>query len=88
MNKTELVHSISEKTGIAKNEVKTVIESFIQTIIQSLKQGNKVTLIGFGTFSVIDRNPRTGVNPRTGQKIHIPGKKVAKFKIGSELSKL
>ncbi|WP_185873819.1 HU family DNA-binding protein [Blattabacterium cuenoti] len=88
MNKTELVNSIAEKTEITKIKVKNVIDAFIETVIKSLKKGNKVTLVGFGTFSIIERNPRNGINPRTGKKIFIPGKKVAKFKIGTELINL
>ncbi|WP_185855490.1 HU family DNA-binding protein [Blattabacterium cuenoti] len=88
MNKTELVNSISKKTGITKIKAKDVTDAFIETVIESLKKGKKVTLVGFGTFTVVVRNPRNGINPRTGKKILIPGKKVAKFKIGAELSKL
>lgn len=88
MNKTELVNLIAEKTGITKIKAKNVTDAFINAIIESLKKGNKVTLVGFGTFSVINRSPRNGVNPRTGKKIYIPGKKVAKFRIGSELTNL
>ncbi|WP_185864440.1 HU family DNA-binding protein [Blattabacterium cuenoti] len=88
MNKTELVNSIAEKTGITKIKAKNVTDAFIETVIESLKKGDKVTLVGFGTFSVVERSPRNGVNPRTGKKIYIPGKKVAKFKIGAELTKL
>ncbi|WP_185868484.1 HU family DNA-binding protein [Blattabacterium cuenoti] len=88
MNKTELVNSIAEKTGITKITAKHITDAFIQTVIESLKKGDKVTLVGFGTFSVVKRNSRQGVNPRTGKKIYIPEKKVAKFKIGAELSNL
>ncbi|WP_185882908.1 HU family DNA-binding protein [Blattabacterium cuenoti] len=88
MNKTELVNTIAEKTGITKIITKNITDAFIKTVIESLKQGEKVTLVGFGTFSVVERNPRNGVNPRTGEKIYIPGKKVAKFKISAELSNL
>ncbi len=88
MNKTELVNSIAEKTGITKIKAKNFTDAFITTVIDTLKKGDKVTLVGFGTFSVVVRNPRNGINPRTGKKIYIPKKKVAKFKIGNELSNL
>ncbi|WP_185864998.1 HU family DNA-binding protein [Blattabacterium cuenoti] len=88
MNKTELINSIAEKTGITKIKAKNFTDAFIQTVIESLKKGDKVSLVGFGTFSVVERNPRNGINPKTGKKIYIPRKKVAKFKIGTELTKL
>ena len=86
MNKAELVAKISEDTGITKSQANQALDSFVDTITKTLKGGGKVTLVGFGTFSVSKRNARTGRNPKTGETIKIKAKKVARFKAGKELS--
>jgi DNA-binding protein HU-beta len=86
MNKGELVNRIAADSNITKAQAQAALNSFIKTTSQSLKRGDKVTLIGFGTFDVNKRNARKGRNPQTGQVINIPAKKVVKFKPGKELS--
>lgn len=85
MNKTDLVNAVSAKTEVNKVTSKQVIEAAIEAVVEALKAGEKVSLVGFGTFSVTDRAGREGINPSTGQPITIAAKKVAKFKAGSEL---
>ena len=87
MNKADLVNSISEKTGLTKSKTNEVIDAFVSSITESLKNGEKVTLVGFGTFATTKKEARKGRNPKTGETIEIPSKTVAKFKAGSELSK-
>ncbi|MDR0962412.1 MAG: HU family DNA-binding protein [Mediterranea sp.] len=86
MNKSELISAIAAEAGLSKSDSKKALDAFINSVTTSLKKGEKVALVGFGTFSVTERAARTGINPSTKQKITIPAKKVAKFKAGSELS--
>lgn len=86
MNKAELVAQLAEDAGITKTQANAVLDSFTATVTKTLKKGDKVTLVGFGTFSVSKRAARTGRNPQTGAAIKIKAKKVAKFKAGKELS--
>ena len=86
MNKAELVSKISDDSGISKTQANAALNSFIETVTKALKSGDKVTLVGFGTFSVSKRNARTGRNPQTGATIKIKAKKVARFKAGKELA--
>ena len=85
MNKAELTAHISEETGITKTQANAALDSFIGAVTKTLKKGDKVTLVGFGTFTVSKRAARTGRNPQTGDSIKIKAKKVAKFKAGKEL---
>ena len=85
MNKPELISSIAEKTGIKKKDAEAVLDAFTASVKEALKKGEKVALIGFGTFGTRERKKREGVNPRTGKKISIPAKIVPYFKIGKEL---
>ena len=85
MNKAELVEEITNKTGLTKKDTGNVVNAIVQTITNTLKKGEKVTLIGFGTFQVIERKARRGVNPQTGETIQIPAKKVPKFRAGKNL---
>lgn len=87
MNKTELINEIAAKTGSSKNVVKANLEATLQVISEALAKDDKVALIGFGTFSVVEKEARTGINPRTKEKIEIPARKVVKFKPGAELGK-
>lgn len=86
MNKTELIEKISVGADLSKADAKKALEATLQAIKNALVEGDKVQLIGFGTFSVKERPARDGVNPRTGEKHHIEAKKVAKFKAGAELA--
>jgi DNA-binding protein HU-beta len=86
MNKAELIAQLSEDAGITKTQANDVLNSFTTTVTKTLKKGDKVTLVGFGTFSVSKRAARIGRNPQTGAAIKIKAKKVAKFKAGKELS--
>ncbi|HVX25763.1 MAG TPA: HU family DNA-binding protein [Parafilimonas sp.] len=86
MNKAELVTKISDDSGISKTQANAALNSFIEAVTKTLKSGDKVTLVGFGTFSVSKRNARTGRNPQTGATIKIKAKKVARFKAGKELA--
>lgn len=86
MNKNELVSAVALKAGITKADAKKAIDATTEVIAEQLKAGEKVALIGFGTFSVAERGERTGVNPATKEQITIPAKKSAKFKGGKELT--
>lgn len=87
MNKADLINSISEKTGLTKTKSNEVIDAFLSSVTESLSNGDKVTLVGFGTFTTSQRDARKGRNPKTGDIIDIPSKKVARFKAGSDLTK-
>jgi DNA-binding protein HU-beta len=86
MNKAELIAKIAEDAGVTKTQANATIDSFVDAVTKTLKKGDKVTLVGFGTFSVSKRAARNGRNPQTGAVIKIKAKKVAKFKAGKELS--
>jgi DNA-binding protein HU-beta len=86
MNKAELVAKLADDAGISKTQANAALDSFVEAVTKTLKGGGKVTLVGFGTFSVSKRSARTGRNPQTGETIKIKAKKVAKFKAGKELS--
>lgn len=85
MNKTELIDHIAEQTEISKTTAARVIESLVEAVKTSLKDGDTVTLVGFGTFSVTERTARTGRNPRTGAAIKIKASKMPKFRPGKAL---
>lgn len=85
MNKAELISKIADDAGITKTQANDSLDSFIEAVTKTLKTGNKVTLVGFGTFSVSKRAARNGRNPQTGAVIKIKAKKVARFKAGKEL---
>ena len=86
MNKQELISEISGKAGLTKADAKKGLDATIEAVSEALKAGDKVALVGFGSFSVAARNARTGRNPQSGKEIKIPAKKVVKFKPGAELS--
>ena len=86
MNKTELVEKIAVGAELSKADAKKALEAAVEAIKNALVEGDKVQLIGFGTFSVNERPARDGKNPHTGEQIHIEAKKVAKFKAGAELA--
>ncbi len=85
MNKAELVEEVSGEVGLSKRETQKVIDAIIETIGDTLGSGEKVTLVGFGTFGVRQRKARRGRNPQTGATIQIPAKKVPKFVPGKTL---
>lgn len=87
MNKTELVNAIAEKANLSKVQAKAALEASLEAVAEELAKGGKVALIGFGTYSVVEKAERTGINPATKAKITIPAKKVVKFKAGAELEK-
>ena len=86
MNKAELIEKIAGDAEISKKQANAALDSFTEAVAKTLKKGDKVTLVGFGTFSVSKRAARTGRNPQTGATIKIKAKKVAKFKAGAELA--
>ncbi len=86
MNKAELIAKMADDAGVTKTQANASLDSFVEAVTKTLKSGNKVTLVGFGTFSVTKRAARNGRNPQTGATIKIKAKKVAKFKAGKELS--
>ena len=86
MNKSQLIDAIAAKSGLSKADSTKALEGTIDAITAALKEGDKIALVGFGTFSVEERAARTGINPATREKIEIAAKKVAKFKAGAELS--
>ncbi len=85
MNKAELVEAMAKLTKLSKTDCKDCLEALVKTVGSTLKQGKSVVLTGFGTFSVMKRKSRTGMNPVTKKKMIIPAKKVPKFKAGKAL---
>ncbi len=85
MTKAELIEAMADRANTSKAAAKRFLEAFTETVAEALKRGEKVTLVGFGTFSVTDRKPRKGRNPRSGEEIQIPGGKAPKFKAGKAL---
>lgn len=86
MNKGELISKIAAGAGLSKADAKSALDATVAAIKEALVKGDKVTLIGFGTFSVNERPARVGINPATKEKIQIEAKKVVKFKAGAELA--
>lgn len=86
MNKTELINAIAEKADLTKAQAKAALEATINTVCEQLAKGDKVALIGFGTFAVAEKTARKGINPRTKEVIEIPARKAVKFKAGAELN--
>ena len=86
MNKADLVNSLAERTGLTKTKSNEVIDTLVSVISETLKDGDKVTLVGFGTFTTTQRDARKGRNPKTGKEIKIAAKKVVRFKAGKGLA--
>jgi DNA-binding protein HU-beta len=86
MNKAELIDAMASEAGLTKADAKKSLDAFIKTTTSALTAGDRVALVGFGSFSVSTRAARIGRNPQTGQELKIAAKKVVKFKAGSELS--
>ena len=86
MNKTELINQIAESADISKKAAGDALQGFMKSVSDTMVKGDKLQLIGFGTFSVTERSARTCRNPQTGKSMKIPAKKVIKFKVGSKLA--
>ncbi len=86
MNKAQLIDAMAAGSGLTKVDAKKALDAFVVATTDALKGGDRVALIGFGSFSVTERGERTGRNPQTGKEITIAAKKVVKFKAGAELS--
>jgi DNA-binding protein HU-beta len=86
MNKAQLIDAIAGEAKLTKADAKKALDAFVKTTQKALKKGDRVALVGFGSFSVSKRNARTGRNPQTGKPITIKAKKVVKFKAGSDLA--
>jgi len=86
MNKAELIDKIAKDAGLTKAQANDALDSFTGSVTTTLKKGDRVTLVGFGTFSVSERAARNGRNPQTGEVIKIKARKVPKFKAGKEFS--
>lgn len=82
MNKTELITAIAEKTELSKKDAEKAVKAFTDVVVEELKKGEKIQLVGFGTFEVSERAARTGRNPQTGAEMKIPASKSPKFKAG------
>lgn len=85
MNKADLVNNIAQKSGLTKKDVETVLNNFLGEVTEALSSGDKVQLVGFGTFEIRQRSSRTGRNPQTGKEIVIPATNVPAFKAGNKL---
>lgn len=86
MNKAELIDAMAKETGMTKADSKKALEAFVATTAKALKKGDRVALVGFGSFAVSKRAARKGRNPQTGKEIKIAAKKVVKFRAGADLS--
>jgi|TARA_B100000768_G_C11270095_1_gene372985 DNA-binding protein HU-beta len=86
MNKAELIDAMASDAGISKADAKRALDAFVNTTTSALKTGDRLSLVGFGSFSVSRRNERKGRNPQTGKEITIKAKNVVKFKAGADLS--
>ena len=88
MNKTEFINAVAEKAGLSKVDGKKAVEAMVKTIQGEMKKGEKVSILGFGSFSVVEKASRKGVNPQTKKVINIPARKVIKFKPGTDLTRV
>lgn len=85
MNKTQLVDAIAHEAGLTKAAAKGALDAMLKATIEALRNGDSVSLVGFGSFKLTERMARTGMNPRTHKKIEIPARRVVRFKPGAEL---
>lgn len=88
MNKVEMVNAISIKADCTKKDAAKYLDAVVETITETLAKGEKISLVGFGSFEVVDREARTGRNPKTGETIEIPASKAPKFKAGAKLKEI
>jgi len=86
MNKNDLIESIAHSAQISKIAAERGLNGLLTTLSSAMKDGKRVTLVGFGSFSVVERAPRIGRNPKTGETVPIPSRRVVKFRPGKELS--
>lgn len=86
MNKTQFINAVAAEAGLSKADGKKAVEAMLKTISDEMKNGEKVSILGFGSFSVVEKAARKGVNPKTKQAIDIPARKVVKFKAGADLA--
>lgn len=86
MNKAELIGAMEKNSDLNKKQAADALEAFVKSVTGALAKGDRISLVGFGSWSVDERNARTGRNPRTGEEIQIAAKKVVKFKPGASLS--
>ena len=86
MNKEELISAMAKESGLTKADARKALDAFMSSVKKAVAKNDKVTLVGFGSFEVVQRKAREGRDPRTGKPIKIPAKKVVKFKAGSALS--
>jgi DNA-binding protein HU-beta len=86
MNKAELISSMAEKSGLTKADSSKALDALLESVTEGLSNGSRISLVGFGSWAVEERQARTGRNPRTGEEIQIPAKKVVKFKAGAGLT--
>jgi DNA-binding protein HU-beta len=88
MNKAELIEAMASKANLTKADAKKALEAFVGATTEALQNGDRVALVGFGSFGLAERKARTGRNPQTGKEINIKAKKVVKFKPGTELAQM
>ena len=88
MNKTELVAALAEKAEVSKKDAEKVLNAFLETVQETVKKGDKIQLVGFGSFEVRERAARVGKNPQNGQAVQIPACKVPAFKAGKAFKDL
>jgi DNA-binding protein HU-beta len=86
MNKAELIDAMADSAGLSKADAKRALDAFVDSTTGALKKGDRISLVGFGSFSVSQRAARTGRNPQTGKEIQIAAKNVVRFKAGADLS--
>ena len=86
MNKAELISAMAAESGLSKADSKKALDAFVASVAKTMKAGDKVSWVGFGTFCVVERGARMGINPSTKKPIEIAAKKVVKFKPGTELT--
>ncbi|MFH2144368.1 MAG: HU family DNA-binding protein [Bacteroidota bacterium] len=87
MNKAQLIDSIAKKAKITKTDARKALDAFMVTTKETLKKGDEIALVGFGSFSTTKRSARKGRNPQTGKEMNIPARKVVRFRVGADLSK-
>ena len=88
MNKLEMVNAISIKADCTKKDAAKYLDAVVETITETLARGEKISLVGFGSFEVVDREARTGRHPQTGEPIEIPASKTPKFRAGTKLKEI
>ena len=88
MNKTEFIAAIAEEAGLSKTDAAKAVKAFTDVVVEEMKKGEKIQLVGFGTFEVSERAERTGRNPQSGKEMVIPASKAPKFKAGKALKDL